>query len=710
MSGLGVAISGLVNGFTAGRDVKHRWEDRKDDKIRQKRLDELKEAAEVRAQQTHDQNMITGGLLNDARRQALRTGEQSWQDFQSTRSAADAALTAAEAGVVPMGAAPETPPMAFNAEPITKPWPLTTSGVSTKSPGDAPARLAFPDQPQASVVRAPDAPTLTFGATPAAPVRANDAPAPALNAAVGDGPLFTDAGGGKVMTARPPRTPEETRQIAQAAKEKRLIVSSDRIADQQRIDRQHVAPAQTYSIEDWQGMSRPERERAGLPVSDIGGQMYFDRFSVGMGAEPPRKAGQTEQAAAEAWTDARRAVTPNPDATPLQRDVSALGRSVIDTGRAAGETAATWTEQALNAGSDALDVLNAPFRAASEYVLGEDVIGSAPRADLNADGRNTSVFSPYFDLMRPAPQSPDAAKAALDAETAKPAPKNGKPPSAGETAVAAGATRAMDAVGDTPDMQAAAAAVPPQSLGATPGRPMTEAQTTKGAKTLMESWRVNGAPIMQRELLRQGRVEEAQQLETWVKSADAQKGMELWAKGQFQAQMGDLMGAFDTWTDAFNESGYYDDGYEIVKDKSKVLRDRAGNPIGVDVTFRNQATGETHSREMTAENMGEAFGLILSPVEAFKASQERQAKLSAALLEAERSRAKTAQDLIVKDHEITSKAINDAALKLMEAAQFSGSPMTYEEALAAARAAHSGEGQGSGVPDADVPVAHRPQG
>jgi hypothetical protein len=33
-----------------------------------------------------------------------------------------------------------------------------------------------------------------------------------------------------------------------------------------------------YTYEQWKNMSRGERERAGLPVSEIGGQLAFDRF------------------------------------------------------------------------------------------------------------------------------------------------------------------------------------------------------------------------------------------------------------------------------------------------------------------------------------------------------------------------------------------------------------------------------------------------
>ena len=50
---IGSGLAAAVNGFIDGRQVKHGWEDRKIDQKRQTRLDELREAAEVRAELVH---------------------------------------------------------------------------------------------------------------------------------------------------------------------------------------------------------------------------------------------------------------------------------------------------------------------------------------------------------------------------------------------------------------------------------------------------------------------------------------------------------------------------------------------------------------------------------------------------------------------------------------------------------------------------------
>ena len=46
------------------------------------------------------------------------------------------------------------------------------------------------------------------------------------------------------------------------------------------------APQPTY--QEWLAMSRREREAAGLPVSPIGGELYFNRFGVGLGRNDPQ--------------------------------------------------------------------------------------------------------------------------------------------------------------------------------------------------------------------------------------------------------------------------------------------------------------------------------------------------------------------------------------------------------------------------------------
>ncbi|WP_126975565.1 hypothetical protein [Frigidibacter oleivorans] len=57
MASVAYGISGFADGFFRGREIKHAWQDRKDDKERQARLDKLTEAEAARAQERHDRQM-----------------------------------------------------------------------------------------------------------------------------------------------------------------------------------------------------------------------------------------------------------------------------------------------------------------------------------------------------------------------------------------------------------------------------------------------------------------------------------------------------------------------------------------------------------------------------------------------------------------------------------------------------------------------------
>lgn len=722
---LGAALQGLVNGFASGRQIKHGWEDRKDEKVRTKRADEIRDAAEKRAQESHDIGLTTTGLMNDGRRQALRTGEQQWQDFTDMRRVQSEADAAAEAGMQPaMGALP--------AGPAPVPVGPPAGDMITASTSDQPAR-----------------PRLSFGSAapsaPVAPIRPGDGPALSF----GSNSLFAapTAPGGFSMGAAPYSTPEATgpaglkspvldappvmpgpngqvaRQPAPAMPVPGAPPVSQPPATGSALDTftpEELAKLQAYADQPQEFARNPDALLRGPlvlkgddgkfvaqrpPASDAEKKQLADLAKTGqLGIGPGRNTAQQRIDAVNApqyeWGNAGQA----------GNDIARAGRIAKD---AAVGAATGVAEGVANTGIDFANTIGEPGRRVRRWMHGDNPDDTPfDRVDVNDNGSTGNVISPVLDALRPEPETPERAAAALAAEPggmgALPPGKDGKPASKGQEALASGAAAAMDAVGESPDMQAAASAVPASALGAKPGRQLTEAQTTRGAKTFMDSWRKNGAPLITKELLRQGRLEEAQQLDTWVKSAQAQEGMELWAKGQFQAQMGDVMGAYDTWIEAFNSAGYYDDGYEILKDQSSVIRDRGGNPIGVNLTFRDQATGETHSQQMSPADMGQTFGLLLSPTEAFKASQERQAALQKQLLDQQQADQRTARELIVKDYDAGNTNVRKIFDGIMANAMLTG--VTPEEAWEQAQRIAAGQGGGmDGVPNAEVPVLRRPQ-
>jgi hypothetical protein len=632
MSGIGSALSGLVGGFIDGRNVRHGWEDRKDNKKRQERLDQIRDAQERRSEEAHRVNLEGAGLINDSRRQANRATEQGWDDSEAMRDALDAADAAATAGIVPMGATPApVVPVGPQGPALIPSTPPSTSGQ--------PVVPAAPAQPTASSAQpAPTSQPLSFGAMPAAgnDVLAGGAGSDALAAAppqprlsfgapsapAGD-PLFEQGADGKMVALRVPKTAEERKQIADLARQGRLGMAPERAQQQQGID---------------------------------------------AGADPS---------------------APSVSSVPFVRDMQALGSGVAATG-------SLWGEQALNAFSDAADTVNKPFRMASEYFTGTDFIGAAPRADLNGDGRNTSIVSPVMDIMRPAPETPAKAAAALAAE---PDP-SGKNKSAAQVAQTASDT--MDAVGDSPAMKAAADALPVGELGATPGKPMTEGQRNEMADSYMESYRKNGAPLVMRELVRQGRIEEAEKFDQFIRSQQAQEGMDHWMRGVVAAQAGDIDTAADSLMDAYNSSGYFADGYEIDKQNTSLIKDESGEVVGINLSVRNIATGEVINQTDTITGFMEKAIWMTSPEKAFEAAMEAQAKMQAAMIEAEKDRQKAATDVIKGQFDWD----NRAAIEIYKGGiGLDGKPtMTWPEAQAATQG-----GGASAIPDSEVPVLRAPR-
>lgn len=228
------------------------------------------------------------GQINDVRAQQLRLNDRNWQDWNDQRSAYEAADAAARAGqdggaspalgAIPQAErAPELTPTPVGGLTFGSNVPAADPRVSSRSPLSYGSAAAAPGPVRAEAVpaaqQAAPAPDTQIGP-------ATDTPALGALPEQGDDPLFAPAPNGQVYTARPPRNAEERAQVQQAAKEKRLAVTPERQAQQDQIDRQHIGPDTTHSIEDWRRMSRGERRAADLPVSEIGAQMYFDCASV----------------------------------------------------------------------------------------------------------------------------------------------------------------------------------------------------------------------------------------------------------------------------------------------------------------------------------------------------------------------------------------------------------------------------------------------
>ncbi|TJZ85839.1 hypothetical protein [Paracoccus hibiscisoli] len=374
--------------------------------------------------------------------------------------------------------------------------------------------------------------------------------------------------------------------------------------------------------------------------------------------------------------------TENPVARALRLDEgNELGgdgmatRNVAQAGKHLNRTAVKAYDAVGNQAVRGGETIAAGVNAISRWMTGEDAVSAPERFDT---------------LNRNAPAFPDApATVPKDADE-------------GQAAAATGAESALEAATSTPAGAAAIEAMP--SLGVKPGQPMTPAQIDRAAQTHMQSYRDNGLPIITRELMRQGKFAEAETLRTFVNDAAAQDGMKAWSGAVFAALSGDVDTAAARMIDAYNSSGYFDDGFEIVKDKTDLIRDDDGTVMGLRLTRRNQSTGEETTEEGTIGDVIERGLWLLSPEQAAQQYMAQQQAIAVRLAEMDAERRELGGDIIKEQ----AKQADANALKLIElTADSLGQPtMTLEEA----RAAIAGQGAPEeGSAEDDVPMLRRPE-
>lgn len=675
---IGSGLAAAVNGFIDGRQVRHGWEDRNINQKRQTRLDELREAAEVRAEESHDLDMEAGGLMNSARRQAIRAGDREWDDQNRYRAAVDADLALAEKAM-------RAPDLSAQLDPAT----VSTSGgggLLAQQIADAQRAATTPalgavrpaaadDRAQAIAEHRAGMPAPAAGAVSLGAVRPaqEDERAQAIEefrtgratpggprplASTGYVDLMRVRPDGMFIANRAPQTDDEKRALLEAAKAGKLATSQEREAQQREIDA-NTALDMPY---EWGAQ--------GNLVGDL------DR-------------------------------------------VGRLGQ------RAANDTLARAGEMAVNGAVSGIQNLNAPLQALSRYATGEDHIGAPQRVDLNSDGKRESTATPIAEswgAIRAEPQP--KAKAAAPAPKHAPAAAGAAAPESAKV-VASTAAKVVDAVADSqPSVKAAIEAVPAKDLGVSRSKPMTAPQREKAGRTLMESYIATGAPNVTRELIRQGRLDDAKKFDAWVKDSRAADGMAAWGRGIFAALQGDADSAAESFMDAYNASGYFDDGMDVVKEKSTLIKNDAGDVVGVTLTMRNQATGEEITDTDSIDGFIQKAAWITSPEKAFEASQARLAAQQEALLKADEERRKTATRLVETDYAKTIDLARDMFAKSQaqakdarEAAMLTGEAdsaapaMTWDEAF---REAQRIMVDGPSAPQQEAeagapPVARRPR-
>lgn len=152
----------------------------------------------------------------------------------------------------------------------------------------------------------------------------------------------------------------------------------------------------------------------------------------------------------------------------------------------------------------------------------------------------------------------------------------------------------------------------------TPAKPDTPTESTVKARTFMQIYRAEAVPEIVQHYLERGDLEKARAFDEWARSEDTREGMEAWAKGAFAASKGDLEGFLDHMADSYNADGYYDDGYEMVREGSGFTKAPDGSIIGGKITLRDKRTGKTRVETFEGSDELIEMGITkLAPESAF---------------------------------------------------------------------------------------------
>ena len=629
----GAAVSGFVDGLFKGIGVRHGWEDRKDDKARQKRLDEIRDAEARRADELHQRRM--GAFDREA------------SDWSRARAADDVARNALMDSVAytdsfgPYGGTPTMPPMG-----------------------------AMPQQPTASATPSVP-PSAGLGAMPGLgtdlqSIKPNRA-ASLMERMMPAQQLQAEAASKVVTPRRPGRTPEERRAIAEAARRGQLQASPEAIAAADRADK---LAGYGVTFDDWRAMSREERAAAGLPKSEIGGQMHFDRLKEGLGPK---------------------------DALPNQVARFAAGVPVTLADRAlgvGGAIGAGLNGAAWNAASGAVRVLGNEYdeplakRLKAQADKSYDLAGRAISQGAFGSGRQKPAAQQAPAAAAPPPSVPVKA-------TATPQEKQ----------AAATAVETLDASASPEVKDATVAAT--QAMGVKPGqKTISDAQYERGADAWADRWMEVGAPRYVENMIRAGQFDKVEKFQEFMQAQETRAGMRDWSIAAAAATLGDIDRFGEHIVSAYNRMGYFPDGTELDKEASGFTRDKNGEVNGAKLTFRDTATGQTFEQVFSGPDDLIKTGItLLAPENAFEyywKQQEAAAKGAIGALERVDQEKKAQQEA------------NAAVIKTaMEMVRDSLGQITLDQAIeqilaAQEQIARGGGASGGAQAAAPPPIAHRP--
>jgi len=647
-------IAGLVDGFVNGRNIRNGWQDRKDNKERQKRLDDLTFTQDARAAEEHGKRM--------------RVYDENATDWQRTHDDNEAMRTAGQAAVDAANAAmgAQDPGEVVMATPVQT--TASTSGSTAPGPVESvAANLGIPmgaiPNRTADSMPSPEEMMRRYGT--------NGQPEGGKFAVRADATGNTGVQGGAAGMLP-----------AGASQPEYIIGKAPSAAIADELYQQGPAGVRYIPNPNYRAPQPP----AAAPSSGIG---WGATDTV-----DPRAYGA-------AYMGGNAAETMRPDynhnfgldGPGLPSDAAEIAKR----GVAAAGNVATKVAGIPGAAGDAM----APsMNAALNYITGHQRPAAAP-AKTGPEGMK--ALSDTFKAATDPTKQP--------AVGLGPRKSNASANAAPETkAMAETATNAM-AEAATPAIKAAAEASAKSgpALGVKPSDAVTEPQRKRAAASFIDQYMKVGAPIVLEEMLKQGQFEKAQKFQEFLDQTQTKAGMENWARAAFAANVGDMDTFADEIMEAYNRLDYFPDGTTIVKEASGFTYDKTGKISGAKITFKDGQTGNTFDQVFSDPNDLVRLGItLLAPENAF----EHYAAQEQGTAKTEADRAAAAKKAAIESEAALTKRIDEATKLIFEkTVDEMGNPtLSYADARKMAEREIRGKPPGAlqGPPMPPPPVAYRP--
>lgn len=155
---------------------------------------------------------------------------------------------------------------------------------------------------------------------------------------------------------------------------------------------------------------------------------------------------------------------------------------------------------------------------------------------------------------------------------------------------------------------------------------------SKDVDSFLDYYMGTSAPKLMQHWAETGQLDKAQAFDKFAQDADARKGMKAWAGAVRSFQLGDREGFKDNLLKAYNQKGYFEDGYTATKIDD--VKNDKGQLLGYAITFKDgdgNETTQTYDGDDVAQMGLQAMApdqVLSYGLEQLKAKQATQAQLA----------------------------------------------------------------------------------